>query len=217
MDYYARFPRLTALAGTILTAVGLAAFATVFGAQASAQTRSVGCRGTEQSCKAVVSLAGGASNERLRVVLPGTDLRLISVAVRPHWVQGAYSLSRGSYALGGSRYIARLNAVESIPRGARLVLLFEAPVRSLACRSVTRNVGYLAISRLGAIQASGAFSCQQANAVVQTWAQRFRAGQSDRSFFVNDIRYSCKLVPKVPQNFRCDGGGTRLRFAGPTG
>jgi hypothetical protein len=24
-------------------------------------------------------------------------------------------------------------------------------------------------------------------------------------------------VPKVPQNFRCDGGGTRLRFAGPTG
>jgi hypothetical protein len=217
MDHFARFPRPSALAGTILTAVGLAACATVFAAQASGQTRSVECRGTEQSCKAVVSLAGGASNERLRVALPGTNLRLISVTVRPHWVQGAYSLSRGRYSLGGSRYTASLNAVQSIPRGARLVLLFEAPVRSLACRSVTRNVGYLAISRVGAIQASGAFSCQQANAVVQTWVQRFRVGQSDRSFSVNDIRYSCRLVPKVPQNFRCDGGGTRVRFAGPTG
>jgi hypothetical protein len=205
------------LAGTILTAAALAAGATVFAAQASAQTRSVDCRGTEQSCKAVVSLAGGASNERLRVALTGTNLKLISVTVRPHWVQGGYSLSRGRYTLGGSRYTTRLNAVESIPRGARLTLLFEAPVRSLACRSVTRSVGYLTISRLGPTQASGAFSCQQANAVVQTWALRFRAGQSDRSFFVNNIQYGCTLVPRVPQNFRCDGGGTRVRFAGPTG
>src|SRR5688500_11115587 len=98
------------LAGTILTAAALAACATGVAAQASAQTRSVDCRGTEQSCKAVVSLAGGASNERLRVALTGTNLKLISVTVRPHWVQGAYSLSRGRYTLGGSRYTTRLNA-----------------------------------------------------------------------------------------------------------
>jgi hypothetical protein len=217
MKRHARSSRRPLLAGAILTAAGLAAYATVIAAQAGAQTSSVECLGTGQSCKAVVSLAGGASNERLRVSLPGTNLKLISVTVRPHWVQGAYSLRRGRYSLGGSQYSATLNAVQSIRRGARLTLLFEAPIRSLACRSGTRNISYLAVSRLGPAQASGAFSCQQANAVIQTWALRFRAGMSDRSFRVNDIRYGCTLVPRVPQNFLCNGGGTSVRFAGPTG
>jgi hypothetical protein len=217
MDFDVRTSSWIRLRGTIVTAAALVASATVFAGQASAQTTSINCRGTEQSCKAVVSLFGGASNERLRVALPGTTLKLISVTARPHWIQGAYSLSRGQYSVGGSRYTATLNAVQSMPSGARLTLLFETPTRSLACRSGTRNVGYLAISRLGATQTSGAFSCQQANAVAQTWALRFETGESDRSFSVNNINYGCKLVPKVPQNFRCDGGGTRVRFAGPTG
>ena len=217
MNLYACSSRQRVLTGTILTAAALAAFATAFAAHASAQVRSIDCRGTERSCRAVVSLAGGASNELLRVDLPGTNLRLISVTVRPHWVRGAYSLSRGRYSLGGSLYSARLNAVQSIRRGARLTLLFQSRVRSLACRSVTRNVSYISISRLRGRQARGAFSCQQAHAVTQTWALRFRAGLSDRSFRVNNIRYRCTVVPRVPQNIRCDGGGTRLRFAGPTG
>jgi hypothetical protein len=217
MHLHARASRPTAVAATILTTVAATALITTLAAQASAQTRTVACRGDDQSCRAVVGLAGGAGNERLRVALPGTSLKLISATVRPHWVQGAYSLTRGRYSLGGSRYTATLNAVESIPEGARLTLLFEAPVRSLACKSSTRNIAYLAISRRGPSQASGAFSCQQANAVTQTWALRFRAGESDRSFSVNDIRYSCRVVPRVPQNLRCDGGGTRVRFAGPTG
>jgi hypothetical protein len=216
MDLRASAPRLTAVAVIILTTVA-ATLLTTFAAQASAQTRTVSCRGDDESCRAVVNLAGGAGNERLRVTLPGTSLKLISVTVRPHWVQGAYSLTRGRYSLGGSRYTARLNAVQSIPRGARLTLLFEAPVRSLACKATTRNIAFLAISRRGPSQEPGAFSCQQANAVTQTWALRFRAGESDRSFSVNDVRYSCKVVPMVPQNLRCDGGGTRVRFAGPTG
>jgi|SRR5215213_8973493 len=217
MDRYVCSSLSIRLAVVSVTAAALVACATVLAGQATAQTTSVSCRGSEQSCTAVVGLFGGASNERLRVALPGTTLQLVSVTVRPHWAQGAYSLSRGRYSLGGSRYTATLNAVQSMPRGARLTLLFEAPTRSLACRSGTRNVGYLAISRLGATQATGAFSCQQANAVAQTWALRFRAGESDRSFSVNNINYGCKLVPRVPQNFRCDGGGTRVRFAGPTG
>jgi hypothetical protein len=200
-----------------LTAVAVITLVTAFAAPASAKTRSVSCQGNDQSCKAVVGLAGGASNERLRIALPGTSLKLISTTVRPHWIQGAYSLTAGKYSLGGSRYTATLNAVQSIPSGARLTLLFEAPVRSLACKSTTRNIAYLAISRRGSSQAPGVFSCQQANAVTQTWALRFRAGESDRSFAVNDIPYSCKVVPTVPQNLRCDGGGTRVRFAGPTG
>jgi hypothetical protein len=216
MDLRASAPRLTAVAVIIFTTVA-ATLLTTFAAQASAQTRSVSCRGDDESCTAVVNLAGGAGNERLRVTLPGTSLKLISATVRPHWVQGAYSLTRGRYSLGGSRYTARLNAVQSIPRGARLTLLFEAPVRSLACKATTRNIAFLAISRRGPSQEPGTFSCQQANAVTQTWALRFRAGESDRSFSVNDVRYSCRVVPMVPQNLRCDGGGTRVRFAGPTG
>jgi hypothetical protein len=217
MSLYVRSSRPRVLAGTTLTVAALAAFATAFAPQASAQVTSLDCRGTERSCRAVVSLAGGASNELLRVALPGTNMRLISHTVRPHWIRGAYSLGRGRYSLGGSLYSARLNAVQAIPRGARLTLLFEAPVRSLACRSVTRNVSYISISRLPGRQARGAFSCQQAHAVTQTWALRFRAGLSVRSFRVNGIRYRCTVVPRVPQNQRCNGGGTRLRFAGPTG
>jgi hypothetical protein len=201
----------------ILAASFAAIVPTALAVQASAETRAVPCRGNDQSCRAVIGLAGGAGNVRLRVALPGTDLKLTALTARPHWIHGAYSLTRGRYSLGGSRYTATLNAVQSIPRGARLILLFEAPVRSLACTSSSRGIAYLAISRLGANQAAGAFSCQQANAVTQTWLLRFRAGESDRSFAVNDIRYGCKVVPSLPQNLRCDGGGTRIRFAGPTG
>jgi hypothetical protein len=217
MNCHAVVSRSSAIAATGLMALAATASLTVFTGQANAQTKAVTCKGDDQSCTAVVRLAGGASNERLRIALPGTSLKLISATARPHWIHGAYSLTGGSYSLGGSRYTATLNAVQSMPKRARLTLLFEAPARSLACDSVTRDVAYLAISRLGPAPASGAFSCQQANAVTQTWALRFEAGESDRAFSVNDIGYSCKVVPKVPQNLRCDGGGTRVRFAGPTG
>jgi hypothetical protein len=217
MNLHARALRLSAIAATSLTTVVATALLLGFAADASAKTTSVRCEGTDQSCKAVVGLAGGASNERLRIALPGTSLKLISATARPHWIHGAYSLTGGKYSQGGSRYTTTLNAVESIPKRARLTLLFEAPARSLACKSVTRNIADLAISRRGTDQASGAFSCQQANAVTQTWALRFQTDESDRAFSVNDIDYRCKVVPKVPQNLRCDGGGTRVRFAGPTG
>jgi hypothetical protein len=211
-----RATRPAAIAATVLTVAATALLA-ASPARASADTRSVSCQGDAQSCTAVVGLAGGASNDRLRVTLPDAGLKLISATVRPHWIQGAYSLTGGRYSADGSRYLATLNAVQSIPKRARLTLLFEAPVRSLACKSVTRDIAYLAISRLGSGEAPGAFSCQQANAVTDTWSLRFQAGESDRAFSVNDIRYACKVVPRVPQNFRCDGGGTRVRFAGPTG
>lgn len=210
------YPR--SLARTALT--GMAVFGALLlpAAGAAAKTTKVTCKGSDQTCVAVVSLAGGASNDRLQVALPGTNLKLVSTSVRPHWIHGAYSLTGGRYTLGGSRYTATLNAVQSIPKGGRLTLLFEAPLRSLACKSSTpKDIAYLSIAKVGSAQAQGAFSCQQANAVGQTWALRFNAGESVLAFSVNDVSYSCKVVPVVPQNFRCDGGGTRVRFAAPTG
>jgi hypothetical protein len=63
------------------------------------------------------------------------------------------SLSGGRYSEGGSLYTATLNAVQSMPDSARLTLLFETPARSLSCKSVTKNISYLSIAKLGPTQA----------------------------------------------------------------
>jgi hypothetical protein len=107
--------------------IGLAA-AGGFPAAAAAKTRSVVCRGGGNSCNAVVGVAGGASNEKLRIFLSDTDLRLVGVVARPTSIRGAYHLSRGAYSLGGSLYTVTLNAVKAIRRGATLTLRFAAPV-----------------------------------------------------------------------------------------
>jgi hypothetical protein len=178
---------------------------------------SVICRGGGNACTTVVSVAGGASNEKLRIALSDTDLKLAGVVARPGFIHGAYLLSRGSYSLGGSLYTVTLNAVRSIPKGATLTLRFAVPSQALGCNSVTKGISHLAVSTLGSKQASGAFSCRQANAVGDTWSLRFNAGQQVESFSVSNVRYSCKLVPTLPQNTQCDGGGTRVKFSAPTG
>ena len=122
-----------------------------------------------------------------------------------------------SYSLGGSLYTATLNAVKSIPKGATLTLKFAVPAQALGCKSVAKNITHLAISKFGSKQARGAYGCQQANAVGETWALRFNAGEQVESFSVSNVSYKCKLVPTLPQNTQCDGGGTRIKFAAPTG
>lgn len=186
-------------------------------ARAPFETRSVTCRGGASSCTAVVSLAGGASNERLRIALSDTDLKLVGVSAKPAFVHGAYQLSRGTYSLGGSLYTTTLNAVQSIPKGATLTLRFAVPSQARACGSVSKGITHLAVAKLGAKQGRGLFSCQQANAVSNTWLLRFNAHESVSSFSVNEVRYACKLVPSLPQNTQCDGGGTRVKFSAPTG
>jgi hypothetical protein len=203
--------------GALLAAAVAAALTVVPGTASAAGSVTVRCRGNDSTCLATVGLAGGASNKRLTVELPGTDMKLVAHVVTPHWVSGAYSLSRGRYSLGGSVYTATLNAVQSIPRGAKLKLEFAVQQQSLNCGGIRTGVGYLTISRVGATQARGAFGCPQAADLADTWLLRFRAGESVRSFSVNDVRYACRLVPRIPQNQQCTGGGTVVRFAAPTG
>jgi hypothetical protein len=164
-----------------------------------------------------VSVAGGASNEKLRIALSDTDLKLVGVLAKPGFIHGAYALSKGSYSLGGSLYTVTLNAVRSIPRGATLTLKFAVPGQALGCKSVTGGITHLSISKLGSRQARGAYGCQQANAVGDTWMLRFSAGEQVESFSVSNVSYTCKLVPTLPQNTQCDGGGTRIKFAAPSG
>jgi hypothetical protein len=89
----------------------------------------VRCLGGDDVCTAHVSLRGGASNKRIRVLLPGTDLKLASGAraVTPASSRGAYSIGRGSYSEGGSVYAFTLNAVGSLGKGAWLALTFRDP------------------------------------------------------------------------------------------
>ena len=96
-------------------------------ADASGKVRSITCRGGSSSCSAIVGLAGGASNVKLKIALSDTDLKLAKVTVKPTSVRGAYELSKGSYSLGGSLYTVTLNAVQSIPKGATLTLKFAVP------------------------------------------------------------------------------------------
>jgi hypothetical protein len=115
---------LGALAAGALATPGIA-----LSSQAAAKTVSVQCKGSGTACRAVVSVAGGASNKKLRIVLSDTDLKLSGVVAKPASIHGAYRLSGGSYSLGGSLYTVTLNAVRSIPRGATLTFNFASPGR----------------------------------------------------------------------------------------
>jgi hypothetical protein len=91
-----------------------------------AATKTVKCRGGGNSCTAKVSIAGGASNEKLVIELTDTDLALVSVKASSASLRGAYGLSEHRFAVGGSEYIVTLNAVGSIPRGSFLTFTFRA-------------------------------------------------------------------------------------------
>jgi hypothetical protein len=209
-----RFARAAAAAGAIL-ATGAVVVAPAVAASA---TRTIACKGNDTSCTAVVSLAGGASNVKLKIELSGTNLKLKSTTVKPSSVRGAYSLSKGTYSLGGSLYTATLNAVRSISKGSTLTLRFATPAASsMSCKSVTRAITSLTIAKQGSKQAKGAYSCQQANALGDTWALRFNAREQVQRFSVNDVRYTCGAIPSLKQNTQCTGGGTAIRFAAPTG
>jgi hypothetical protein len=86
----------------------------------------VSCRRNGRSCRARIELAGGASNRKITIRLTDTDLQLASVKAYPSSSRSAYSLSGGRFKLGGSEYVATLNAVQSNPRGSHLILTFKA-------------------------------------------------------------------------------------------
>jgi hypothetical protein len=119
-----------ALAGALAGGAVLLSLSAIDASLASAaKVKSIACRGGGNSCTAVIGLAGGASNEKLRITLSDTDLKLVRRVVKPSSVRGAYSLSKGSYSLGGSLYTVTLNAVQSIPKGSTLTLKFAAPAQ----------------------------------------------------------------------------------------
>ena len=174
------------------------------------------CRGTDTSCEATFSLAGGATEKTLTVRLPAAGMRRIAVNATPAQVHGAYLLTRGRFSSGGTVYTATLDAVQSIPRGARLVLSFGHPSAVLRCGDIPNGVSYLSIAQTGSVR-PGSFGCSMARTLGTAWTAAFRAHRSTETVTAAGITFACKLVPRLPQNFVCDGGNLRVRFSGPTG
>jgi hypothetical protein len=109
----------------VLIAVG----ALVGGLEAAAgagatRNQTVRCVGTGDFCSATVSIASGAGNRSVTVVLTDTNLKLVGISRTP---QGAsYTIRGASFRRGGSEYRFNLYASGSNPRQARIVLLFSA-------------------------------------------------------------------------------------------
>jgi hypothetical protein len=124
--------------------------------------------------------------------------------------------------------ITRSPLVRRAVAATALVGALAAPTAALAsttavtppatpCKSVTKNISYLTTAKVGAKPAKAATGCQTANAVTNTWMLRFKAHQQVQRFTVNLVGYRCSLVPTMPRNTQCLGGGVRIAFAAPTG
>jgi hypothetical protein len=174
------------------------------------------CVGSDTICEATFSMSGGASNERITVRLPDTNLRLLAVNANPGIAHGAYILTRARFSEGGSLYTATLDAVQGMPQSARLILTFGHPSAGLACGNIRRGASFITIAQTASVR-PGSLRCSVARAVGRAWLARLQAHRSVRTFTATGITFRCRLIPLLPQNQQCQGGGLRVRFSGPTG
>jgi hypothetical protein len=103
-----------------------------------------------------------------------------------------------------------------MPQNARLILTFGHPSAGRACGNIRRGVSFITIAQTASVR-PGSLRCGVATAVGRTWLTRLQAHRSVRRFTAAGIAFRCRLVPLLPQNQQCQGGGLRVRFSGPTG
>ncbi|HEY4280050.1 MAG TPA: hypothetical protein VGM91_17630 [Conexibacter sp.] len=114
------------LTSTIATgAVALLAAAAPAAASA-AEHQTLHCGGTSDGCGVTIPIAHGAKHEVVTVKLTDTNLRLASIT-SVSAVKNGYEISKESYRDGGSEFRFTLDAKESNPKRARLVLVFSDP------------------------------------------------------------------------------------------
>jgi hypothetical protein len=205
-----------AMVGALAMAGLLAPAASAQSARAAIGSATARCVGSEHLCGVSFSLAGGASNKRLTVNLPGTNMHVLNSFPIPLSLRGAYSLSSPRFSLGGSLYTVTLNAVGSI-RVGRVALVFGDPTTTLRCSTPPGGVSSLSVGIVVTGYVRAAFNCTQASAVGRAFTTRFNQRMSVATLVANGRIYHCRLVPRVPQNYACAGAGTLVRFAGPTG
>ena len=100
-----------------------------FAAPAKQRAQIVRCKGNAEACVAKVPIGGGASNRKVVVQLPGTDMALASVAPSSPTLEGAYEIADQKLRTGGSEYVFTLSADQATPAGSYLRVAFEQSVR----------------------------------------------------------------------------------------
>jgi hypothetical protein len=168
--------------------------------------------GSEHLCGVSFSLVGGASNKRLTVNLPGTNMHVLNSFPTPLTLRGAYRLSAPRFSLGGSVYSVTLNAVGSI-RVGRLAFVFGDPTTTRRCPTPPGAVSSLSVSVVITGYVRAAFNCTQASAVGSAWETRFLHHQSWATLMVNGRVYHCRAIPSL--RYACAGAGTVVRFGRP--
>ncbi len=106
--------------------------------ESAGRTTQVKCVGSTTSCTASVSLAGGASNEKVVITLPSTGMRLVSFKPTSPNLDGAYIVSHQASKAGGRQYTFTLSAAEA-PAGSALKVSFRKP--GTAAPSILRCTG----------------------------------------------------------------------------
>ena len=86
------------------------------------------CKGNAEDCVAKVPIGGGASNRKVVVQLPDTNMALASVTPNRSSLEGAYSISNQKLRTGGSEYVFTLSAVQGTPAGSYLKVAFEQAI-----------------------------------------------------------------------------------------
>ena len=190
----------------------LAPAAPAHGARAAIGSATARCVGSEHLCGVSFSLVGGASNKRLTVNLPGTNMHVLNTFPIPLTLRGAYRLSAPRFSLGGSVYSVTLNAVRSI-RVGRVAFVFGDPTTTRTCSTPPGGaVSSLLVSILITGYVRAAFNCTQAGAVAQAFSARFSRHLSVATLVANGRTYHCIAVA---QNYACAGAGTLVRFGRP--
>jgi len=190
----------------------LAQSASAQDARAAIGAASARCVGSEHLCGVSFSLIGGASNKRLTVNLPGTNMHVLNTFPVPPTLRGSYRLSAPRFSLGGSVYSVTLNAVASI-RVGRVAFVFGDPTTTRRCPDPPGAVSSLSVSIRITGYLRSAFTSTQAGAGGQAFETRFLRHQSWATLVVNGRTYHCRAVP--PQNYACEGSGTLVRFGRP--
>jgi P2-related tail formation protein len=118
-----RIPSLAALG-----ALASVAASVVLGAAppADAASKRVACIGGEDTCRAVLSIAGPARERMVTVELSHRNLTLAGVRTSPRSSKRALEISDAVHADGGSEFRFRLTTTERNPEGAELRLEFAA-------------------------------------------------------------------------------------------
>ncbi len=84
------------------------------------------CHGGKRSCRAKVPIGGGATDRKVTIDLPATNLRRVAARPSNRSLRGSYSLTGRHFGDGRRTYQLTVSANQSVPAGSYLMVTFRA-------------------------------------------------------------------------------------------